>query len=146
MLTVTLDLPSRTSWGEWGTVQYCPWGSYAKRVSIKVESYRRSGDDTAVNGVRLDCFRKDGKTSIARITSKVHVHGSWQPNHQCRNGFIKGSRLRNYYETTNGRLLYGQRSFACSLVRPFSACPIGGPQNRFLGSGLEGADDLYFQT
>ena len=90
-----LDLPSKTNWGDWGIVEYCPSGSYAKRANIKVEAFAGDGDDTGVNGVRLDCFTKDGVQKTATIKSSVQTHGNWRIDRACTDGFIAGARLRS---------------------------------------------------
>ena len=92
--TVVLDLPSKTNFGTWGIVEYCPSGSYAKRANIKVEGWARSGDDTGVNAIRLDCFTKSG-IKTATIKSSEQRHGSWQTDRTCSDGFIKGARTKS---------------------------------------------------
>ena len=134
MSTVKLDLPSKSSYGDWGIVQYCPWGSYAKRASIKVEKYQGSrGDDSAVNGVRFDCFEKDRRIKTATIESTVQKWGSWQPTHACRNGFVNEARLRSY-PPEGGRLVFSFDSdpkepmtFAFTFGRDFSFSSVHPP-------------------
>ena len=45
-----------TSRGEWGFVDWCPFGTYAYAFNLKFEKPQgKIGDDTALNGIRLDC-------------------------------------------------------------------------------------------
>ena len=45
-----------TSRGEWGFVDWCPFGTYAYAFNLKFEKpHGMFGDDTALNGIRLDC-------------------------------------------------------------------------------------------
>src|SRR5688572_22609636 len=47
------------SYGNWNCWDYCAGGSFAYAVSQRSESPRGSGDDTALNAVRLDCYYKN---------------------------------------------------------------------------------------
>lgn len=42
-------------WGEWGPVAYCPNGEAAVAFQLKTEGAQGDGDDTALNGVSLQC-------------------------------------------------------------------------------------------
>jgi Vitelline membrane outer layer protein I (VOMI) len=66
-------------WGSWNCWDYCSAGSYAYGVSQKSESPRGSGDDTALNGVRLDCYYKNNASPAGFVTSGQSGWGAWQP-------------------------------------------------------------------
>ena len=49
---------TRTSWGSWGTTEWCPTGTFAHGFKLKMESYQGSAvykDDTALNAIGLYC-------------------------------------------------------------------------------------------
>merc|ERR1712142_37753 len=90
---VAMHVQSKTTWGDWYTTEFCPFGSFARLAMIKIES--AGGDDTAVNGVKLKCYTKDGYLT-KDITSAVQVWGTWQPEvANCGNGFINGAMMRS---------------------------------------------------
>ncbi|KAL5252678.1 hypothetical protein ACHWQZ_G015450 [Mnemiopsis leidyi] len=67
-------------WGNWGSWEDCD-GSYAVSFSQKVEANQGSGDDSAVNGVCLQC--SDGKN----VCSTVGPWGTWASSSECPAGF-----------------------------------------------------------
>jgi hypothetical protein len=69
-------------YGNWGCMQECPPGSYAYGIAMKSESSQGSGDDTAANGVRLDCYTKAG-TYSGSVTSSQQKWGSWRGTAVC---------------------------------------------------------------
>ena len=59
-------------YGDWGIKQFCQNGGYAVGFATKVEEAQGQGqDDTAMNGLKLQCSGGDF------ITSALHVLGSW---------------------------------------------------------------------
>jgi hypothetical protein len=88
-------------WGDWGCMNECLPGSYAYAVSVKSEPPQGSGDDTAANGVRLDCYHKYGDVNgkaiyTGSITSTVQKWGSWSPAKVCStlNNPINGQEIK----------------------------------------------------
>nr|XP_048689517.1 vitelline membrane outer layer protein 1-like [Caretta caretta] len=67
-------------WGKWGEEETCPNKSFAIGFSMKVELPQLSGDDTALNGIRLLC--SNGRT----IQSNVGPWGFWSPVMKCPSG------------------------------------------------------------
>ena len=48
-----------TNWGTWGEWSYCPEGSYAYGITVKVEkrvNLFAPGDDTALNAIAVSNF------------------------------------------------------------------------------------------
>ncbi|KAK2827576.1 hypothetical protein Q7C36_018502 [Tachysurus vachellii] len=85
-------------WGTWGTSETCPTGTYATGFSLRVESYQRIGDDTALNGIALHCSKPIGSTGIVvgftTIRSAVGSWGSWSSPTWCPRGVLKAFQLR----------------------------------------------------
>ena len=44
-------------WGRWKSVRTCPPGEAVMGIKTRIERMRGSGDDTALNGVRLYCAK-----------------------------------------------------------------------------------------
>ena len=75
-------------YGDWGIQQFCQNGGYAVGFATKVEGAQGNGDDTAMNGLKLQCSGGDF------ITSALQVWGSW--NHawnSCDSGYT-GAKVR----------------------------------------------------
>jgi hypothetical protein len=79
------------NWGNWGNWQYCPKDSFATGYAMKVEPKLGSGDDTAVNGIKLYCVNKLSGKRVATITSRVAPWGSWREGASCENGALNSS-------------------------------------------------------
>ena len=79
-----LDFPGY--WGDWGNREFCQKGGYAVGFGTKVEG--KGGDDTAMNGLKLQC--SDGDF----ITSAVQKWGSWNNAwNSCVSGYT-GAKVR----------------------------------------------------
>uniref|UniRef100_A0A669EDW4 Vitelline membrane outer layer 1 homolog b n=1 Tax=Oreochromis niloticus TaxID=8128 RepID=A0A669EDW4_ORENI len=88
-LSVSYGMP----WGNWGSTEMCPVGSYAVGFSIKVETFQGSGDDTAVNGIRLYCFDPSSKRRTT-VESAVGSWGDWTAVKSCASGYLDSFMLR----------------------------------------------------
>ena len=44
-----------TDWGTWGAIEWCPEGTFPIGFNLKIESDQKAGDDTALNGIELQC-------------------------------------------------------------------------------------------
>ena len=64
-----MEFPGR--WGDWGNLEFCTNGGYAVGFATKVEGKQGGGDDTAMNGLKLQCSNGDF------ITSAEQKWGSW---------------------------------------------------------------------
>merc|ERR1719167_1196687 len=76
-----------SSWGSWGGDRWCPENSWAAGFQLLVEyDCGNACDDTALNGVKLLCYTKDGQ-EVGSVTSKIGSFGSWRTPHMCSSGF-----------------------------------------------------------
>jgi len=91
---------SDITWLDWGPfplggnygwadcVHWCPAGSYAYSIQLLSEASQGGGDDTALNGIALDCFHKfpdinGNAVYTGTITSAVGPWGSWGTRGLC---------------------------------------------------------------
>jgi len=72
-------------WGSWGKVEMCPDGSYAGGFSVRMEKKQGAGDDSALNGIRLHCF-KGGKSINKSVQSDPGHFGVWSGMKPCPAG------------------------------------------------------------
>ncbi|XP_075434352.1 uncharacterized protein LOC142471433 [Ascaphus truei] len=79
-------------WGDWGDLQTCPDGYYARAFSLKVEGNQGSGDDTALNAIRLLCVSSNNEEYS--IQSTEGPWGSWTSPVWCPNGNLIAFSLR----------------------------------------------------
>ncbi|XP_053373904.1 uncharacterized protein LOC123531192 [Mercenaria mercenaria] len=77
----TLKVTNGGRWGDWGSVQLCPEGSYAVGYDMKIEP-KCDSDCTALNAVKLVCEFPDGKDS-GEVTSAQGPWGAWVGRVQC---------------------------------------------------------------
>merc|ERR1711971_1505922 len=97
--------PSALShWGDWGEKSFCPDNSWAQGYQLKVESDQGGlDDDTALDGVRLECFDSKGVYTGSVESTPQYTHsGEWMSKLYCTsNSFLDGIRLRSeegYYK------------------------------------------------
>ena len=78
-------------WGDWGNSEFCQNGGYAVGFGTKVEETQGNGDDTAINGLKLQCSGGDS------ITSALQRWGSWNyagnAEATCNRGYT-GAKVR----------------------------------------------------
>ena len=85
-------------WGDWGPAEFCPEGSWALGVQLKVEFDQGDiVDDSCLNAVQLKCFNKQNNYT-GGVTSYVGGYGDWMSAQYCDFGgsyFLTGIRLRS---------------------------------------------------
>ncbi|KAG7166407.1 Vitelline membrane outer layer protein 1-like 4 [Homarus americanus] len=89
-VTTELKLNNGIAWGEWGTVELCPSGSYAHAFEVKFQSPGGT-DETALNAVKLYCATET-EHDVDYVTSVVGIEGHWQGMRVCSDGFLTGMR------------------------------------------------------
>ena len=68
------------SWGSWQTCyDICPANSFAYSVAIRAEASQGAGDDTAMNGIKLECYDRNTGGYMGFITSHAGFWGDWLP-------------------------------------------------------------------
>jgi hypothetical protein len=66
------------SWGSWAACyELCPAGSFAYGAYLLSESSQGIGDDTALNGIQLDCYDRVSGAYAGFITSQLGPWGTW---------------------------------------------------------------------
>jgi hypothetical protein len=63
--------------GNWGCMDLCQAGSFAYAVDLKSEPQQGSGDDTAVNGVSLECYNRWSGDFTGWALSSEGPWGNW---------------------------------------------------------------------
>jgi len=121
-------------WGDWGPKEYCPWNSYAVGFSLKSQRNQGARDDTALNGIRLDCG------AGGHIKSATQKWGRWTETNVCYGsknpivGFdIKIERSRYDHTAANqvdmyckdGKMLGGHSKTSWGTWSPVLKCPTG---------------------
>ncbi|OXA45903.1 Vitelline membrane outer layer protein 1 [Folsomia candida] len=75
---VWLKSPPVTSWGDWGEQSFCPRAAYAWGIRVKYEPLSFWGDDnSAINGLGLNCIFPDGNLDGTNPSSNVGDFGKW---------------------------------------------------------------------
>lgn len=83
-----------TNWGDWGTSDFCPEGSYVNGFEIKIEDYQKGGDDTGLNSVKLICINLNGIFQ-KDVTSSEGPWGYYRGREYCPNGLGNGFELKS---------------------------------------------------
>ncbi len=83
--------PTGGNWGTWATCSsFCPEGSFAYGFSHKSEPNQGvAGDDTALNGIRLNCNDRNTGAWTANVTSSTAAWGSWLGVAMCPQNSIE---------------------------------------------------------
>ncbi|XP_017347668.1 vitelline membrane outer layer protein 1 [Ictalurus punctatus] len=84
--------------GTWGTAVKCPSGTYATGFSLKVLTSQGFWDDTALNGIALQCSKPVGPTGYVEDYTTIRTDegswGTWTQNIWCPSGVLKSFQLR----------------------------------------------------
>ncbi|XP_031430709.1 vitelline membrane outer layer protein 1-like [Clupea harengus] len=103
LLILPLAFPSEGSqisvtnggpWGSWGGMVMCPKSYRAFGFSLKVEKKQGSGDDTALNGIRLLCRHTENRNIQRIIWSSEQRWGRWTSYQNCGCGYLQSFNLR----------------------------------------------------
>jgi hypothetical protein len=71
-------------WGAWETCyHYCPAGSFAYGLRLKSEPQQGSGDDTALNGVKLRCWNPTTGAFAGEVAAAESAWGSYLDYAEC---------------------------------------------------------------
>merc|ERR1719435_896543 len=73
-------------WGDWGSLEFCPKGSFVDGFQLKSEPSQGRGDDTALNAVRLSCNRDLAGAGV--LTSSQAPWGVWGSAALCPSGSL----------------------------------------------------------
>jgi len=74
------------NWGTWAScASYCPAGSFAYGFSHKSELSQGAGDDSALNGIMLNCNDRNTGAWTANVTSSTGAWGNWLGLAMCPN-------------------------------------------------------------
>ena len=69
-------------WGDWGSLEFCPKGSFVGGFQLKSEPRQGGGDDTALNAVRLLCSTGES------LFSSQGGWGTWGNIAVCPSGSV----------------------------------------------------------
>ncbi|XP_045189853.1 vitelline membrane outer layer protein 1-like [Mercenaria mercenaria] len=87
-VTKILKVTNAGRYGYWSNPQFCPPGTFASGFSMKIESNQFTGDDTALNAIRLTCSDDSGHAQLGyQITSGEGPFGSWSKTETCNQQF-----------------------------------------------------------
>lgn len=81
------------SWGSWqACYQLCPAGAFAYGTYLRSESSQGIGDDTALNGIQLDCYDRFSGAYMGFVTSQLGPWGTWGPR-AVTNPYVVGNPI-----------------------------------------------------
>merc|ERR1712243_393435 len=150
------------NWGNWGKEEFCPDGDYVFGIRLKVEPHRRSFDDTALNGIELECRHLYSTATTKTIHSSVGPWGNWYGWEKCSSsdGPVRGFQVRfeNHHshlddtalnevkmECNNGKWLAPYSPTHYGDWKPILRCPSGtaaiGVETRLEPHQSHGGDD-----
>ncbi|XP_049631575.1 LOW QUALITY PROTEIN: vitelline membrane outer layer protein 1 homolog [Suncus etruscus] len=100
-------------WGDWAWPDMCPDGFFAGGFSLKVEPSKGiTGDDTALNGIRLHCTKGNAERNTRVVESQW---GAWSEPQWCPgSSFLVAFSLRVDNATTLDSTAANNVRFRCS--------------------------------
>jgi len=90
----TIEFPG--IWGNWGGEDLCPDGDFVFGIRLKVEPHSNSIDDTAINGIELECRHLNSTKTTKTIHSSIGPSGYWFGWEKCSSsdGPVTGFQVR----------------------------------------------------
>jgi len=76
-------------WGEWRGMKMCPEDHYVSGAQVRYKDKKSSIDDTALNGLRIQCQSCLDSTSTSWVTVYDGRWGSWKPEVTRSGMFVK---------------------------------------------------------
>ncbi|XP_060936554.1 vitelline membrane outer layer protein 1 homolog isoform X2 [Limanda limanda] len=92
--TSVLTVPNGAPWGTWTWPDMCPPHFFAVGFSTRVEAKQGSGDDSAMNGIRLICAKDEQRSSTSTVNSHPGHWGDWSNAQYCPSGVLTSFQLR----------------------------------------------------
>ncbi|XP_060936552.1 vitelline membrane outer layer protein 1 homolog [Limanda limanda] len=92
--TSVLTVPNGAPWGTWRGPEMCPYHFLAVGFSTRVEAKQGSGDDSAMNGIRLICGKDEQRSPITTVESHTGYWGDWSNAQYCPSGVLTAFQLR----------------------------------------------------
>ena len=87
--SIQIESEKITDWGTWSNPTFCDINTYAIGFNSKVEVNQSSGDDTALNSIKLIC------SNSKEINSGEGKWGLWDTNVFCPAGtFLNGFKIK----------------------------------------------------
>ncbi|XP_028835258.1 vitelline membrane outer layer protein 1 homolog [Denticeps clupeoides] len=80
--------------GNWTWPEMCPDEFFAVGFSLRVEGNQYGLDDTALNGIRLICGKKEDRSFLYTVESHTGYYGEWTETQWCPSGVLKSFQLR----------------------------------------------------
>ncbi|KXZ43365.1 hypothetical protein GPECTOR_92g588 [Gonium pectorale] len=86
-------------WGTWNDYTYCPGESYICGIQVRVEGKQGSGDDTALNGMRIGCCSFPSSNETA-VTTQAMIYTGTNSGKSCldisNNNQVAGTSIQQW--------------------------------------------------
>lgn len=105
-------------WGNWKSTVMCPTGYFINAVQAKVEANQGSGDDSALNALRIRCKHPLVQTAPQELSLEYGGWGSWGKWLEFPSSYICGGQVRFQWNQGSGddTALNGVRFRFCKYV------------------------------
>ena len=95
-LPAVIQSPSVTDWGDWSDWEVCEAHKYVVGFQLKTEKKQGQGDNTALNGIELQCATIGSNQNDSVLRGKVGNWGEWGRKYRCPSGSVlTGFQLRS---------------------------------------------------